>query len=98
MKKILAELTDFIELGLVLGFLGGLGRALHYEKDNFTWLCFFYRVISATFVSILVGLAMMHLDYPPALEAAIIGASGYAAVDLLRAVPGVVKRKTDKMG
>ena len=97
MKKILHELNEFIILGLIIGLLGGFGRAIHCDEDDFSWLRFCYRITSAAFVSVMAGLIMAHTDYPPTLEAAMIGASGYAAVDILKAVPGVVKRKTDKM-
>ena len=97
MKKILNELNEFIFLGLLIGLLGGLGRAIHCDEDNFSWLRFCYRIISAAFVSVMAGLIMTHTDYPPMIEAAIIGGSGYAAVDILKAVPGVVKRKAEKL-
>lgn len=97
MRKVLAELNEFIILGLFIGLFGGLGRALHCDRDKFSWICFFYRIISASFVSVIASLLMMHMDYPPLIESVIIGASGYASVDILRAVPGVVKKKTDKM-
>lgn len=97
MKKVLAELNEFIILGFVIGILGGFARAIHCDRDNFSWLCFLYRITSAAFVSVIASLLMTHTEYPPVLEAAIIGASGYASVDILRAVPGVVKKKTDKI-
>ena len=97
MKKILVELNEFIIMGLIIGLLGGFGRAIHCDEDDFSWLCFCYRITSAAFVSMMAGLIMTHTDYSPMLEAAIIGGSGYAAVDILKAVPEVVKRKTDKM-
>ena len=97
MKKILHELNEFIVLGLVIGLLGGLGRAIHCDEDDFSWLRFCYRIISAAFVSVMAGLIMTNMDYPPMIEAAIIGGCGYAAVDILKAVPGVVKRKAEKL-
>ena len=40
---------------------------------------------------------MAHTDYPPMIEAAIIGSSGYAAVDILKAVPGVVEKRAERL-
>ena len=90
-------LNEWIILGLAVSTLGGIARAIHCDRYNFSWLCFFYRIVAASFVSMIVGFIMIHADYPPAIEAAIIGSSGYAAVDILKCVPGVVKRKADKL-
>ena len=94
MKRLLNE---WIVLGFIVGFCGGLARAMHCDKDSFSWLCFSYRVMSATFVSAIAGLLMAHTDYPPMIEAAIIGSSGYAAVDILKAVPGVVEKRAERL-
>lgn len=90
-------LNEWIVLGFMASFVGGIARAIHCDIYNFSWLCFCYRVTAAAFVSMIVGFIMVHMGYPPAIEAAIIGSSGYAAVDILKCVPVVVKRKADKL-
>ena len=90
-------LNEWIILGLAVSTLGGIARAIHCDRHDFSWLCFFYRIVAASFVSMIVGFIMIHADYPPAIEAAIIGSSGYAAVNILKCVPGVVKRKAEKL-
>ena len=90
-------LNEWIILGFTVSVLGGIARAIHCDRYEFSWLFFFYRIVAAAFVSMIVGFIMVHADYPPAIEAAIMGSSGYAAVDILKCVPGVVKRKADKL-
>ena len=94
MKRLLNE---WIVSGLIIGLLGGIARAMHCLEHEFSWMRFAYRVIAASFVSAIAGLIMAHMDYPPTLEAAIIGASGYAAVDILQCVPDVVKSRAERL-
>ena len=80
-------------VGILLAFIGGVVRGMGRRRENFTLWGFLYRVIAAAFVGLLMGLVMSYTKYDPKIEAAIIGASGYAAIDLLEYFPTLVKER-----
>ena len=65
------------------------------EKKWPFYLAMIY-VVAAGFVGVLAGLVMNYTKYDPKLEAAIIGTSGYAAIDLLDYLPRILKEKISK--
>lgn len=85
-----------ILFGFLIAFWGGVVRGMRCKRDDFTWWGFLYRVMAAGFVGVLAGLVMSYTAYPPKIEAAFIGACGYAAIDLLDYLPRVLKEKIQK--
>jgi hypothetical protein len=82
---------DPLLAGMLAALVGGALRGLHCRPEQFTWYVFLFRVLAAGFVGILAGFLMSYTDLNPRLEAAIIGASGYAAIDLLDYIPRLLK-------
>jgi len=82
-----------VYLGVILAILGGMVRGMGRKREHFTLWGFLYRVAAAAFVGLLMGLVMSYTKYDPKIEAAIIGASGYAAIELLEYFPSMVKEK-----
>ena len=92
--KRLAQDWGWILSGLAMALVGGLGRALKCSRSDFTWMGFAFRILTAVFVSILVSFVMLEASYPPAIESAIIGLSGYLATDILEGFREIVRRKS----
>lgn len=90
-RRILEESPLLV--GILLAFVGGMVRGMGRRPENFTLWGFLYRVAAAAFVGLLMGLVMSYTKYDPKIEAAIIGASGYAAIDLLEYFPALVKER-----
>ena len=86
MERLKQILTDPLFIGVLLAFYGGTVRGMKCKRGEFTWWCFLFRVAASGFVGIVTGLVMQNTDYPPWIETAIIGISGYAAVDVLPAL------------
>ncbi len=88
-------------VGVLVAFFGGMVRGMGRRREDFTMWGFLYRVAAAAFVGLLMGLVMSYTQYDPKIEAAIIGGSGYAAIDLLEYLPALmkdrVKKKVDKL-
>ena len=82
---------DPLLTGFFLACLGGIVRGIRCRSSEFTAIGFSYRVLSAGFVGILTSLMMTHTEWSPQIEAAFIGACGYAAVDILQDVPVMIK-------
>ena len=94
MKRLLSLLDESpLILGFLIAFWGGVVRGMRCKRKDFTWWGFFYRVLAAGFVGVLAGLVMSYTQHPPKIEAAFIGACGYAAIDLLDYLPKIMKEK-----
>lgn len=104
MERLKQIFENPIFLGVLLAFYGGVVRGMKCKREEFTWWGFLFRVIASGFVGVLTGLVMQHTDYPTWIETAIIGISGYTAVDILpvlsdgfkNAVQALKKIKFDK--
>lgn len=99
LRKVLEESP--LVVGVLLALFGGTVRGMGKRREHFTVWGFLYRVGAAAFVGLLMGLVMSYTRYDPKIEAAIIGGSGYAAIDLLEYLPTLIKDKikrgVDKM-
>lgn len=91
---------DPLLISFFLACLGGIVRGLRCRASEFTVFGFAYRVIAAGFVGILAAMILANTEINPQVEAALIGACGYSAVDLLQDVPTMIKegikKKIDK--
>lgn len=79
---------DIVFLVFSLGVVGFISRAIRYARDYgserpFNWGRFVICTISASFVSVLIGLLLdgMHIDHE--LILAVAGATGYVGGPLL---------------
>lgn len=91
MERFSKLLHDPILYGVFVAFFGGLVAGIESSRDGFTWCNFFFRLFSAGFVGMVVGLLLKHIDQPIYIETAIIGISGYCAVDVLPAFKGAMR-------
>lgn len=95
LKRLFEE--DPLLISFFLACLGGIVRGMRCRASEFTAFGFAYRVIAAGFVGILAGLVLANAQMNPQVEAALIGACGYSAVDLLQDVPRIIKDKLNKL-
>ena len=89
LRRVLEESPLLV--GVLMAMFGGVVRGMGKRRENFTLWGFAYRVAAAAFVGFLMWFVMSYTTYDPRIEAAIIGGSGYAAIDLLEYLPTLIK-------
>lgn len=91
MERFKQALTDPFIGTIIIALWGGMVRGFNCKREEFRWTTFFFRVFSAGFVGAVVGLLLKDSEHSRWVQFAVVGISGFAAVDILPILSTAIK-------